>query len=185
MLGQGADPKVHSCWRLDPTAVGPIAAALASAPACRAGSVKRVGYGPELVGRGPIRALVLMGPPKHEALATQVQTQATGVGPWQVGGQVRQVPVLWYCLSQDQAHRGRGVLALVCSAAGARSRGVEPITYIAAATGVVVGLLLGLLVGEVRAGRAYRRGVADEHERSGGCWVKQQVDFNTTPPGLN
>ena len=63
---------------------------------------------------------------------------------------------------------------------------MEPITYIAAATvvGLVVGTLLGLWVGELRAGRAYRRGVADEHERSGGCWVRQQVEAEP-PPGID
>jgi hypothetical protein len=61
---------------------------------------------------------------------------------------------------------------------------VETITYIAAATGLVVGVLLGLWVGEVRVGRAYRRGVADEHERSGRCWVRRQVE-SVPPPGVN
>ena len=63
---------------------------------------------------------------------------------------------------------------------------MEPITYTAALVGVgtLLGLMVGLWVGELRAGRAYRRGVVDEHERAGRCWVRQQVE-SAPPPGLD
>ena len=64
---------------------------------------------------------------------------------------------------------------------------MESITYTAlaaVAVGTLLGLLLGLWIGELRAGRAYRRGVADEHERSGGCWVRQQAE-SVPPPGID